>query len=313
MNGAVAVDRHAGGLLGGARVVQLAVIGLVAHRVTLGSELEATGTGEHSAARGPASRRGPRRGSREGAGRAACGIERTPAVGAVAPPAARADVRIVDPRWLPAGSRPPGAARLCVTDPDVRIELVDRARRPAVRDHRTCCWPPTRHVSPDHPMASLPEMLAQLRTERAAVTVETLVLYARDRAGRAFRLTLPQRDNTGARRGRARGPPAAPGPWPRPGAGGPPSRAARRARPDAGQHRVHEPADGVAEPGDAVRRRDRRHELARRGASGPGPHHARPRAASPPCGPRRRAGRATTTWSAGPAPVPTTWSRTTPP
>ena len=226
--------------------------------------------------------------------------------------ATRRPVRMVGPGY-PLAAAAGSSQAVIMTDPDVRIELVDVHDDRQVADHHDVLLAAYRHVSPDHPMASLPELLAQLRTERAAVTVETWVMYAGTEPVATYRLTLPQRDNTRLAELELGVHPRAPAAWPRPGAGGPPSRAVRRARPDAGQHRGARARRRVAEPGDAIRRRDRRHQLARRGASGPGPHRARPQPASPPCGPRRRAGRATTTWSAGPGRAPTTWSRPTPP
>jgi GNAT superfamily N-acetyltransferase len=84
-----------------------------------------------------------------------------------------------------------------MTGPDVRIQLVDVHDDQQVADHRDVLLAAHRHASPDHPMPSLPELLAQVRAERAAVRVELWVMYLGQEPVATYELTLPQNDNTG--------------------------------------------------------------------------------------------------------------------
>jgi GNAT superfamily N-acetyltransferase len=84
-----------------------------------------------------------------------------------------------------------------VTDTGVRIQLVDVTDDRQVADHRDVLLAAYRHVSPDHPMPSLPELLALVRAAREAVTVELWVMYAGTVPVATYLLSLPQRDNTG--------------------------------------------------------------------------------------------------------------------
>ena len=122
-------------------------------------------------------------------------IERTPGP-SVRSRATRRPVRMVGP-GCPLAAAAGSSQAVSMTDADLRIELVDVHDDRQVADHRDVLVAAYRHVSPDHPMASLPELLAQLRTERAAVAVETWVMYAGTEPVATYRLTLPQRDNTG--------------------------------------------------------------------------------------------------------------------
>ena len=89
--------------------------------------------------------------------------------------------------------------------------------------------------------------------------------------------------------------------------------AGRRARPAPGDRRRQRAGRRVAEPGDAVRRRGRRQQVARRDAPHPGPGRARPRPARRRCGPRPSRPPTATSWCPGPAPARTTWSTATRP
>lgn len=84
-----------------------------------------------------------------------------------------------------------------MADTGVLIERVDLSEDRAVAAHRDVLVAAYRHVSPDHPMPSLPELLAQLRAERDAVQVEVWIGYVGMVPAATYRLTLPQRDNTG--------------------------------------------------------------------------------------------------------------------